>query len=64
MDYKKTFVEGDNRFSKYINSMNELAKTEHKNLAKIHMTELREGIYFIILRNSHVHQGQKNTHLL
>lgn len=38
MDYKKTFVEGDNRYIKYINSMNELAKTEHKNLAKIHLT--------------------------
>ncbi len=27
MDYKKTFMEGDNRFLKYINCMNQLAKT-------------------------------------
>jgi hypothetical protein len=41
MDYKKTFIEGDNRFTKYINYMNELSKAEHKNLAKIHLTELK-----------------------
>jgi hypothetical protein len=41
MDYKKTFIEGDNRYVKYMASMNELSKTEHKNLAKIHLTELK-----------------------
>ena len=48
MDYKKTFIEGDNRYIKYINSMNELAKTEHKNLAKIHLTDLKEGTFRLI----------------
>lgn len=41
MDYKRTFIEGDVRYVKYMESMRELAKTEHKNLAKIHLTELR-----------------------
>lgn len=27
MDYKKTFMEGDNRYIKYINYMNQLGKT-------------------------------------
>jgi len=43
MNYKKTFMEGDDRLVKYMSRMNQLSKTEHKNLAKIHLTELKEG---------------------
>lgn len=58
MDYKKTFIEGDNRYIKYINYMNQLSKTEHKNLAKIHLTCLKQGRNFkLIHRNPYVHQG-------
>jgi len=58
MDYKKTFIEGDNRYIKYINYMNQLSKTEHKNLAKIHLTCLKQCILFkLFFRNSYVYKG-------
>jgi hypothetical protein len=38
MDFQKIYIEGNNNYMKYINYMNQLAKTEHKNLAKIHLT--------------------------
>lgn len=41
--------------------MNELAKTEHKNLAKIHLTELKE-CNFCIIKETHMCIKDKKSH--
>ncbi len=38
MDFQKIYIEGNDTYVKYIKYMNQLSKTEHKNLAKIHLT--------------------------
>jgi hypothetical protein len=45
MNYQKTYIEGDNQYFKYMEFMNKLAKIEHKNLAKIHFTTMKEGSF-------------------
>lgn len=48
MDYQKTFIEGDARYEVYANFLSELKQKEHKNLAKLHFSEVRKGIWYII----------------
>lgn len=48
MDYQKTFIEGDTRYEVYANFLSELKQKEHKNLAKLHFSEVRKGIWYII----------------
>lgn len=43
MDYTKTFMEGDYRYSSYVAYLEKLKEKEHKNLAKIHFSEVRKG---------------------
>ena len=43
MDYAKTFMEGDYRYQAYTSYMAKLQEREHKNLAKIHLSEIRKG---------------------
>lgn len=42
MDYAKTFMEGDYRYSAYTSYLSKLQEREHKNLAKIHLSEIRK----------------------
>ena len=46
---------------KYMERMRELGRTEHKNLARIHLTELREGIGLFI-KETHMCIKDKKTH--
>ncbi len=43
MDYQKTFIEGDNRYDAYAIFLEKLKEKQHKNLAKLHFTDIRKG---------------------
>lgn len=43
MDFKKNFIEDNERLSRYLRLISELKNMEHKNIAKIHHCELIEG---------------------
>jgi hypothetical protein len=45
MDFKKTFVDDNERTTRYLRFVNQLKNMEHKNLAKIHHCELIEGTH-------------------
>ena len=64
MDFKKNFIEDNEKMRKYLNLVNQIKTMDHKNLAKIHFSELIEGISIIKYRKSSLHQAQKNTYFL
>jgi len=43
MDFKKNFIEDNDRMNRYISQMREIKKMEHKNLSKIHAVDMCEG---------------------
>jgi hypothetical protein len=43
MDFKKSFVEDNERMNKYIRLVSQIKNMDHKNLAKIHHSQLIEG---------------------
>lgn len=48
MDFKKNFIEDNERMNKYIRLVNQIKNMDHKNIAKIHHSQLIEGISFSI----------------
>jgi hypothetical protein len=40
MDFKKNFIEDNDRMGKYMRLVQQLKNMEHKNLAKIHHSQL------------------------
>lgn len=42
MDFKKNFIEDNEKMKKYLNLVNQVKNMDHKNLAKIHYSELVE----------------------
>lgn len=43
MDFKKNFVEENDRMGRYLRMMKQLKNMEHKNLAKMHECQVVEG---------------------
>ena len=43
MDFKKSFVEDNERMERYLRLANQIRSMEHKNIAKLHHCELVEG---------------------
>jgi hypothetical protein len=57
-------MEGDTRYQLYAENIKKLKEREHKNLAKIHFTEVCQCITILYRRESYVHQGHQSTYLL
>lgn len=54
MDYQKTFIEGDARYDAYAAFLDKLREKEHKNLAKLHFTDVRKGTILLIFLEVHM----------
>lgn len=43
MDFKKNFIEDNDRMNRYMRLVNQIKNMDHKNIAKIHHSQLVEG---------------------
>lgn len=54
LDYKKQFVENDERVKKYLQLTSQIKNMDHKNLVKIHLCQLQEEVH-VCIKNKQVH---------
>lgn len=47
MNYQKTFLQRDATFTSYLQLMQQLRERPHRNLARLHLVDHREGMHIV-----------------